>query len=128
MYANDEIEVFDNKLLTGSYVASSVYEFRSAAGVTILVSYDAHASSASATLDLKVEVSADNTNWVDYGTWSGGTFTPTVFALTQATNGPTATLILDELRARWIRISVKESSETGGNFGNVYVWAYPHCK
>lgn len=129
--ANDEIRAFNATTLTASYVYSSAYEYRSAAGLTMLIKYAADAGSATAFADVIVQVSADGTNWVDYGGLSGTgtiTFTPNVFKVTQATNGPTATVIIDELRGRWVRFGIKEESVTAAFFGAITVYVYPHCK
>jgi len=130
MQSNDEILALDADVLTAAYsgATSSAYEFRSANGVTIHAKYAPHASSASATCEFQVETSTDGTTWDPYGEWAvtagSGVFTETTYGIVQAK--PNVTLVLDNLKARWIRVKAKESATTDSFFGAVTITLYPH--
>lgn len=128
--SNDEIKVADALTLTASYVASTAQEYRSNSGLSLIVNYAAHASSASAYLNFLVEVSYDGTTYVPYSEWtlpSAGVRLAenTTFKVVQTS--ATAPLTLDELRGRWFRVKVKEVDYTAAFFGAVTIYAYPHA-
>ncbi len=128
--STDEIKAINGATLTAAYAAntSSAYEFRSAQGATFQIVYDRNAGSASAYLEMQVEVSADGTNWAAYGVWTDGgsgvmTYTEHTYKQLADAN---RLLVLDEVRARFIRVKVQETLVTTTNFGTVSVYIYPH--
>jgi hypothetical protein len=130
--SNDEIKVLDAVTLTALYTGntSSAIEHRSASGVTLLIKYAAHASSATAYLQLQVEVSYDGTSWIPYGEWGHPTtgtreFESSIYKVNQTY--PSAFRTLDEMRGRMYRVKVQEASVTSSFFGTVTVYAYPHA-
>lgn len=129
--SNDEIRIFNAVTLTAAYSGNttSALEHRSTSGVTLLVSYAAHASSPSAYAEFQVELSYDGTTWIPYGEWllaSAGVreYDTDTFKVNQ--NDPLAFLTLDELRGRYFRVKAKESTVVASNFGTLTMYAYSH--
>jgi len=126
----DEIDMFAGTVtLTADPDAniSVAFEIRSTASVSFQPVYVAHVGSVSADLNFVVQLSADGTNWTDYGDWVHGssgayTFRPANFTVDQ--EDPSPVLSLDDLRSRWMRVKMAEVGTTTTNFGAAKMFAY----
>lgn len=129
--SNDEIKLLDGVTLTSAYTgnSTSAYEHRSANGLTLMLKYTAHASSATAYAQVQIELSYDGSTWLPYGEWTrpatgSREFESTTFKINQTY--PSTFLTLDEMRGRYFRVKAQEASYTGSFFGTLTVYAYSH--
>lgn len=129
--SNDEIRLLNGVTLTAAYAGNTTvnYEHRSYSGLTLHATYTPDAGSATAYVELQVEISYDGTTYVPYGEWtrpSAGVreFESTTFKVNQTY--PSVFLTLDEMRGRYFRIKAKETSVTGAFFGTLTVYGYTH--
>jgi hypothetical protein len=129
--ANDEIALLSGVTLTAAYTGNTTAakEHRSYGGLTLLLKYTPHASSATAYAQVQVEVSYDGTTWLPYGEWTRPStgvreFESSTFKINQTY--PSTFLTLDELRGRYFRVKAQEASVTASFFGTLTVYGYTH--